>query len=377
MGQLSRIKRDTYPMTSRCRTSIIGIKGMDLMQNNNVRTWMTPSPLTIGPEDSVRAAYEKMKCHHIRRLPVLDGEKLVGVITITDVRSLAPLGSLPLLEQNEIVADTRIARVMTSNPITIAPEENIGEVARLMMKHKISGLPVMEDGKLIGVISEADLFRLMIAENWHQRNVSTAGPEGDETLTLRGGESITIRPIRPDDAARLQASFAQMSPQTIYDRFMGYKKALPDPEARYLSSLDYDCNMALVATKAEDRGEETIIGVARYHVVDNEPTVAEFAIVISDAYQRQGLGMHLMMRLMEYAQGHGIRTFLGFAHGENYRLLRFVQRTGLPVERKLKGGLWEIRVQLEGIAFSEAEKFAFHKMDKHNEHQHSERTTSI
>ena len=71
------------------------------MQNNTVRTWMTPSPLTIGPEDRVRDAYEKMKLHHIRRLPVLDDEKLVGVITITDVRSLAPLGALQILEQND------------------------------------------------------------------------------------------------------------------------------------------------------------------------------------------------------------------------------------------------------------------------------------
>lgn len=338
------------------------------MQNNIVRTWMTPSPLTIGPEESVWQAYETMKRHHIRRLPVIDGEKLVGVVTITDIRSLAPLGALPLLEHNALVAQTKIARVMTSNVITIAPDENVGEAARLMMKHKISGLPVMEDGKLIGVISEADLFRLMIAENWNPRTVLQAGPDGEETLKLRGGESITIRAIRPDDSIRLQSSFAQMSPETIYDRFMGYKKALLDQEARYLASLDYDCHMALVATKAEVDGEETIIGVARYYVVEDEPSCAEFAIVISDAYQRQGLGTLLIMRLMEYAQAHGIRTFLGYAHGENYRLLRFVQRTGLPIERKLKDGLWEIRVQLDGAIFSKAEKFNLNPKELHHEH---------
>lgn len=341
------------------------------MHNNTVRTWMTPSPLTIGTEDSVREAYEKMKRHHIRRLPVVDGEKLVGVITITDVRSLAPLGAMQILEQNAMLAETNTARVMTLDPITITPDENVGEAARLMMKYKFSGLPVMEDGKLVGVISEADLFRLVIAEHWHPRSVSTAGPDGEETLKLRGGESITIRPIRPDDATRLQASFAQMSPQTIYDRFMGYKKVLPDPEARYLASLDYDCHMALVATKAEEHGEETITGVARYYVMDNEPGVAEFAIVISDAYQRQGLGSHLMIRLIEYAQARGIHTFLGFAHGENYRLLRFVQRFGLPTEHKLKNGLWEIRVQLNGVVFSKTERHALNQKERHNEHQHS------
>ena len=341
------------------------------METNTVRTWMTPSPLTIGPDASLWETYEKMKHHHIRRLPVLDGEKLVGVITITDVRSLAPLGALSILEQNELVAQTKIGRVMTPDPITIGPDENIGEAARLMMKHKISGLPVIENGKLIGIISESDLFRLMIAENWHPQTVTPAISDGEEILWLRKGESIVIRPIRPDDAARLQTAFAQMSPKTIYDRFMGYKKALPDQEAHDLTSLDYDHQMALVATKSEAHGGETIIGVAHYYVLEDNPSCAEFAVVISDAYQRQGLGTHLMRRLMEYAQAHGIRTLLGFIWGENYRLLRFVQRSGLPIERKLKDGLWEIRLQLEGIDFSDAAKFGMGNREKHDEHQYS------
>lgn len=329
------------------------------MQNNNVGTWMTPSPITIGPQASVWEAYDRMKRYHIRRLPVLDGEALVGIFTLTDVRSVTPLGVLSLLERNGMVENTTVARVMTANPITIGPNENVSEAARLMMKHKISGLPVMDGERLIGIISEADLFRLVIAEHWRPRIVSPAGADGRETIKMRGGESITIRPIRPDDAPRLQASFTQMSSETIYDRFMGYKKALPDDEARDLASLDYDSHMALVATRFDRQEGESIIGVARYYVLAHEPDCAEFAIVVSDPYQRQGLGTHLMTRLMEYGQVHGIRTFIGYAHGENYGLLRFVQRSGLPIERTLKDGLWEVRIRLEGIAFSEAENFVF------------------
>lgn len=326
------------------------------MQNNSVRTWMTPSPITIGPDDTVMDAYRLMKSHHIRRLPVLDGEKLVGVITITDVRGIAPMGALPILEENDLAAQTEIRRVMTLSPFTISPEESLGEAARLMMKHKISGLPVLEEDELIGVISEADIFRSVIAENWQPRTHASSGTDGKETVMLRDGQVITIRPVRPDDALRLQASFAQMSSQTIYDRFMGYKKVLPYEEAHHLTNLDYDSRMALVATT----DDETIIGVGRYDVLENEPDCAEFAIVINDKYQRQGLGTHVMKRLMAYAQVHGIRTFLGFAHSENFRLLRFVQRSGLPIERKLNGGLWEIRLELEGVPFSEAEDVSMH-----------------
>lgn len=324
------------------------------MSNKNVSTWMTPMPITIGSEENVIAAYEKMKSHHIRRLPVVDGGKLVGIITITDIRSVVPMGTGAILKYDDSIASTEVAQVMTSNPIIIAPEESVGEAARLIMKHKVSGLPVVENDALIGVISEADLFRLMIAESWRPLSVTKLGTESDEIITLMNGETIHVRPIRPDDAVRLQASHIKMSAETIYDRFMGFKNILPDEEARYLASLDYDRHMALVAT-TETNGEENILAVARYHVMDEASDSAEFAVVVSDLYQRRGLGTHLMKRLMEYAQAQGICTFIGFAHSGNMRLLRFVQRSGLPIERKLKDGVWEVRVNLNGEPFSEIE----------------------
>jgi CBS domain-containing protein/RimJ/RimL family protein N-acetyltransferase len=319
------------------------------MPHNPVRTWMTPAPITIGPEETVTTAYEKMKVHHIRRLPVMDRERLLGVITINDVRSVALMGLETMMQNPGPIAGKKVADVMSSPPITITQEESLGEAARLMMKHKISGLPVVEEDALIGVISEADIFRLVIAESWCPKTMTGPGPEGDEIVGLANGKTIHIRPIRPDDAARLQASLVKMSPETIYDRFMGYKKALPDQEARYLASLDYDRHMALVATI-----EENIVGVARYHKLDGESDSAEFAIVISDSYQHQGLGTQLMKRLMEYAQAHGICNFIGFAHEGNVRLLRFVQRSGLPIERKFRNGIWEVRLNLKGAPFSEA-----------------------
>jgi len=329
------------------------------MPRNIVGTWMTPVPITISPEETTLAAYEKMKVHHIRRLPVMKGEKLVGIITINDVRGIISLDAGSPVDHTSMLTHKTIASTMTPDPITIAPEENVGEAARSMMKYKISGLPVVEKGVLIGVISEADIFRLVIAENWYPKTMTGPGPEGDEIITLASGETIHIRPIRPDDAVRLQASHVKMSPETIYDRFMGYKKTLPEQEARYLASLDYDRHMALVATL-----EENIIGVARYHVVKNEPQGAEFAIVISDSHQRLGLGTHLMKRLMEYAQTHGICIFLGFAHQGNMRLLRFVQRSGLPIERKFKDGIWELRVNLKGIPFPQVDKQGrLHELD--------------
>jgi acetoin utilization protein AcuB len=318
------------------------------MHQDTVRTWMTPTPITISPEETIIAAYEKMRHHHIRRLPVVEQENLVGIITIGDVRSIISIDT----GAKELLIHRTVASAMTPSPITTVTGENVGEAARLMMKHKISGLPVMDEGKLVGVISEADLFRLVIAESWRPQTMTGPGADGEERITTASGECIHIRPIRPDDAQALQASLVKMSPETIYDRFMGYKKVLPDEEARYLASLDYDNHMALVAITTIDN-QENIVGVARYHVLSEEAGSAEFAIVISDSYQRQGLGSHLMKRLMEYAQAHAIETFLGYVHEGNVRLLKFIQRSGLPIERKFINGVWEVRVNLHGVPFFE------------------------
>jgi len=168
-----------------------------------------------------------------------------------------------------------------------------------------------------------------------------------EIVALRDGEAIIIRPIRPDDTPRLQALHSRLSPETIYLRFLDYHRALLDKEAERLATLDYQTRMALVATR-KHAGDESILGVARYDVLGlDKPDVAEVAIVIEDRYQGRGLGTLLMNRLVAYARAHGIRAFIAEVSVENDRMLHFVQRTGLPIEKKLKSGVWEIQIQLE------------------------------
>ncbi len=320
-----------------------------MKDDKSVRTWMSADPVIISPSESVLDAYRKLKKHQIRRLPVVEEGALVGILTITDVRRVAPMGALSILEQNSLLANTRVDRLMTRKAITVGPQESIGEAARLMMKHKIGGLPVVEKGRVVGVISEADIFRRVIAETWSPTQRAQSAAEGEEILEVEvqaeGDVRVTLRPIRPDDVERLQSSHVRMSPETIYDRFMGYKKELAVPEARYLTCLDYDRHMALVATIRTGR-EEAIIGVARYHVLEAEPDCAEFAIVVSDRFQRCGIGTSLFKRLAEYAGGHGIRTFLGISHRENRGLQRLLDVAGWPYERRFLDDILEVRVRL-------------------------------
>ncbi len=170
----------------------------------------------------------------------------------------------------------------------------------------------------------------------------------EEILTLRNGLHVVVRSIRPDDAPRLQTLVSRLSPETIFLRFLEYLKYLTPEQAKILANVDYHKRMALVATIVEDR-EENVIGVARYSVTDltdANANEAEVGIVVEDLYQNLGLGSYLLDHLTEYAIAHGIQVFTSTISAQNARIMRFIQRSGYPTERKLESGTWEIRIQL-------------------------------
>lgn len=171
-----------------------------------------------------------------------------------------------------------------------------------------------------------------------------------ETVILRNGTPVLLRPIRPDDAPRLQEGFARLSPQTIYLRFLQTFKELTDEQARQFATVDYQQRMALVGSIQEE-GEERLIAVARYSMVgENQPGIAEAGIVVRDDYQNRGLGTIALERLVRYGRLHGVTGLLATTHMSNTRIMHFVQRSGLPFEKKmLEPGTWEILVKLDAL----------------------------
>jgi acetyltransferase len=166
-----------------------------------------------------------------------------------------------------------------------------------------------------------------------------------EKAELKDGSEVTVRPIRPEDAPLLQAGFSRLSSESIYLRFLETFNQLTDKQARDFSTVDYHKRMALVAEIIED-GQDSLIGVARYAIV--EPGVAESAIVVIDEYQSLGLGTILLDRLVKYARTQGVRAFLATVHFTNARIMRFIKRSGFPMQKKmLEPGVWEIRVSIE------------------------------
>jgi CBS domain-containing protein len=135
-----------------------------------VKDWMTRHVVTITPETSLPEAHRLMTDKKIRRLPVLENGRLVGIVTLGDVRGAEPSGAttLSIWELNYLLAKLEIREIMAHNPVTISPEATIGEASRLMLEKKISGLPVVDkSGQLAGIITESDVFR-MVVQRWHE-----------------------------------------------------------------------------------------------------------------------------------------------------------------------------------------------------------------
>jgi CBS domain-containing protein len=131
-----------------------------------VKDWMTPEPVTIGPDTTLPEAARLMKECRIRRLPVVENGRLVGIVTMGDVREASPSAatSLSIYELNYLISRLSVREIMTHDPIAIAPDTSIEAAARLMLEHKIGGLPVVDGDKVVGIITESDIFRLLVNE---------------------------------------------------------------------------------------------------------------------------------------------------------------------------------------------------------------------
>jgi acetoin utilization protein AcuB len=129
-----------------------------------VKDWMSRDVLTVDPKTPIAEAYRLMKERKVRRLPVVKDGRLVGIVTLGDVREASPSSatSLSIWELNYLWAQLTVDRVMKAPVIKLAPDATVLEAARLMLEHKISGLPVVDGETLIGIITESDIFRMLV-----------------------------------------------------------------------------------------------------------------------------------------------------------------------------------------------------------------------
>ncbi|MEZ4589597.1 MAG: CBS domain-containing protein [Chloroflexota bacterium] len=142
------------------------------MKKELVRNWMTQDVITVKPQTTLPEAHQIMMDEEIRRLPVVDDHNnLVGIVTLGDVRGAqpSPATSLSIWELNYLLSSLTVEKIMTPKPMTISPDATIGDAARTMLEHRVSGIPVVDKaGKLAGIITESDIFSMVVVHEWSE-----------------------------------------------------------------------------------------------------------------------------------------------------------------------------------------------------------------
>ena len=144
------------------------------------------------------------------------------------------------------------------------------------------------------------------------------------------GRTITIRPIRPEDAEMEQDFVKRMSDESKYYRFMDTLRELTQSMLVRFTQVDYDREMALVATLPGENGKPTQIGVARY-VTNPDGETVEFALAIADDWQKHGIGRKLMSVLIESARQKGYRAIVGDVLTQNIKMFHLITSLGFTV----------------------------------------------
>jgi acetyltransferase len=170
-----------------------------------------------------------------------------------------------------------------------------------------------------------------------------------DLYAISDGRVVAIRPIRLDDVERLRAAHGRLSPLTRYRRFMTSKPYLSSADAMYLADIDGWNHYALVATFAEheDDEEAPIIGVARFVRSPEDSATAEFAIVVGDEWQGEGIGRELMGRLVDAAVTRGVLRFQATMLADNVAIHRLSERFAIgPLRRLRRGNTFEVEFDL-------------------------------
>jgi GNAT superfamily N-acetyltransferase len=163
---------------------------------------------------------------------------------------------------------------------------------------------------------------------------------------LRDGTPVWVRAIRPDDKQRLAQFHGRLSPESVYLRYFEYKPVLSLRDLAYLTELDFDRRVALVATLAPEESAP-LAGVVRYDVLptrDGQPVRAELGIVVEDQHQNRGIGTVLLKHLLGVAHDHGVAEITAEVLPQNTRMLELVAGAGVPVSRALEEGVIRLTV---------------------------------
>jgi len=148
-----------------------------------VKNWMSKPAITVDANDSMNDAIKLLKQNDIKMLPVMEKGKLVGIVTDRDLKraSASDATSLEIHELLYLISKIKIKEIMTENPITVPQDFTVDETAEILLKHNISGVPVVDQYRnVVGTITQNDIFRILISLTGSERKGIQFGVEVED-----------------------------------------------------------------------------------------------------------------------------------------------------------------------------------------------------
>jgi acetyltransferase len=245
--------------------------------------------------------------------------------------ALPPL-NLPLAR--ELVSRTRVAALLEASPNR--PPADIDAICLTLMKvsQLVADIPEIVEIDLNPLLADD---RGVLAVGAYMAVAPASGSGADrlairpypgwleETVTLRDGTEVTLRPVRPEDEPAHSEFISRLSPEDSHFRFFHYVRSMPRTQLARLTQIDYDREMAFVATRQTPQGGPETLGVVRT-VADPENETAELSIVVRSDLKRRGLGTHLLRKALDHCRSRGTKELAGDVLAGNESMLELAKR---------------------------------------------------
>jgi acetoin utilization protein AcuB len=128
-----------------------------------VKQVMTADPVTLGPEETLMRAVEVMRQKGIRRIPIVVADTLVGLLAEGDLKRAQPSALSDSQEEfNRVMEGTPVSRIMIQSPITVSEDALLSDAAQTLHNTKFGALPVVRDGRLVGILTDTDILRCLV-----------------------------------------------------------------------------------------------------------------------------------------------------------------------------------------------------------------------
>jgi len=245
------------------------------------------------------------------------------------------LPPLNLVLAREMIARTRVSRLLDGYRDRPAANREAIAAALVKLSQLLVDLPEVTELDVNPLLADAhDVLaldaRIVVSRERRRRLAIRPYPSQlEQVITTRSGRSFLVRPIRPEDEPGLREMLARCSMEDVRLRFFAPIKQMSHAFVARLTQIDYDREMALVATEASEN-RDPVLGVARI-VADPDGETAEYAVMVRSDLKGQGLGYRLMTAILDYARGRGIRRVFGDVLRENRTMLAMAQELGFNI----------------------------------------------